>query len=567
MTKTVTTGPTGEVRSSASPRVGKTIGSALGLSCLLGCVGQVGNSGGPQGDGGVVFEDPPPTPQELCAESGGPDAPPNASPSPLRRLTQSEYKNSIRDLLGVDVIGELPSDERLDIYYTNSTALLGELDVQRYADAAEKLAQAPVKLPCKPTDIGEAACGRKFIETFGRRLFRRPLTSAQVQKYVDGPLAVGTTEGGFDNGIRLVTEAMLQSPEFLYHVEIVPMGSPDAVPLTPWEVAARLSYTLWASTPDDALLDAAADGALADPQAIRAHAERMLEDPRAERGLSSFVLQWMGLSGFEKIEKDQTEFPEFTPELRGSMLRETERFATHVVLHDDGLLSSLLGAPISFLDGPLGEFYGVTPNADPLEPTSLNPEQRGGLLTLPAVMAKHAHAKESSPVVRGKMVREALMCQTLKPPPPNISELPPPDPQKTMRDRLAEHRANEVCAVCHDVIDPPGLAFENYDAIGRYRTQENNIDIDASGELTNSDVGGRFTTGRELVTMLGQSEDVAACVVLQYFRYSLGRIEAAQDACSVASSQQRFFDSGKNVKELLLSIITSDAFRYARGAQ
>ncbi len=536
-----------------SPRRGAHSLPALAL-LVVGCVGEIGDA--PAGPGPTVD-----TSQSLCALEG-PNPPPNAAPSPVRRLTREEYNNSVRDLFDAEPSGELPSDERLDIYYTNSTALLGDLDVARYAQAAESVAEAATWQPCDDTTADEAACSRQILERLGRRVFRRPLTPAEVDVYVYGPLSVGMQDGDLESGVRLVIEAMLQSPHFLYHVELTPQAAGgDAVQLSPYEVASRLSYSLWASTPDDPLLAAADDGRLSDVEGLRAEAERLLADPRAERGLSSFVLQWLGLTEFELLEKDDALF---TPELRQAMVQETASFASYVVLRDNSRLETLLTAPYTLPEGPMFDFYGVTPGDDPSEPTQLDPSQRAGLLTQPSVLASHAQANQSSPVRRGKMIREALMCQPLPAPPPNIPPLPPPDPDLTTREILEEHRKNEACAGCHAQIDPPGLAFEHYDELGRYRDTENGKPIDSTGELTDSDVAGPFEDGLELAGMLAESDEVGACVVRQYFRFALGRIEGHQDACSLVDSEEAFFGTQKNVKELLIAVITSDAFRYGR---
>jgi hypothetical protein len=360
---------------------------------------------------------------------------------------------------------------------------------------------------------------------------------------------------------------MLQSPSFLYHLEpTLPAAGEAVAPLDDWEVASRLSYFLWHTMPDEELFAAAAAGELTATTGLMAQAERMLDDPRAADAIGSFHVQWVGVSELELEDKDLDLFPSFTPALRTAMLAETRAFADHVIRRGDGTLDTLLTASYSLLQGPLFEVYGVTapPGHDPLEPIDLPPGQRAGLLTLPSVLSAHAHANQTSPVHRGVMVRENLMCQDLPPPPPDVDNAPPdPDPNATTRERFAEHTADPACSACHRLIDGIGFGFEHYDAIGRYIDQESGKPIDATGQILGSDdIDGPFDGVPELAAKLASSAQVRECAALQWLRFSLGRQERDADECSTQAAIAAFEDSGFNIRQLLLAIVGTDAFRH-----
>lgn len=490
--------------------------------------------------------------------------------SPLRRLTREQFDNSIRDLLGIQ--GQpslaLTPDEKLGTFNSNSAAPVTRLSIEQYRDVAEQLAAASVAqnldtlAGCSGTDQN-AACADRFIQSFGRRAFRRPLLTDEAARYRG--LFDANVARGFAEGIRVVLEAMLQSPSFVYHLELSPAPSGAGVaPLGGFEVAERLSFALWNSVPDAELLDAAGTGKLDNVDGLRAQAERLLVSDRAKDALSSFHLQWLGLEGLLDIDKDPALFPEFTPALQSAMRDEATGFADFVIRRGDGRLQTLLSAPFTVAGTDLLKLYGATaaPAADGTVP--LDPTQRAGLLTQAAFLAAHSHANQTSPVHRGLAVRKNLLCTSLPDPPANVNNTPPePDPNATTRQRFEQHRADPTCAGCHELLDPIGVGFENYDAIGRYRTNENNLPIDAHGELVGT-ASGTFTGAVELAQRLSTSAEVRDCLGKQWFRFSLGRSEGAEDACSLASVKEQFAASDFNVKKLLVALVTSDSFRYRK---
>jgi hypothetical protein len=294
----------------------------------------------------------------------------------------------------------------------------------------------------------------------------------------------------------------------------------------------------------------------------------MLEDPRATDAIANFHVQWLHIDTLSGLEKDPTAYPTFDPALRDAMAQETGRFADWVIRFDDARLETLLTAPYSFLEGPLFDLYGVSAPADhdPTLPVDLDPTQRAGLLTQPGVLAVHAHANQSSPVHRGKIVRENMLCTPLAPPPPEVDVVPPPlDPDATTRERFDQHRSDPSCAACHKLIDPIGFGFEHYDGIGAWRDTEADRPVDASGELFGTDdIDGPFDGAPELGRVLASSEQVRACVAEQWFGFAFGRTPAEDDTCSFDAMALAFAESDQNIAELLVALITTDAFRYRR---
>jgi len=521
------------------------------------------------------------------AETGGPpiDETPtctdaasvDAGLTKLRRLTREQLDRTIEDLLDIEAGARrtLAPDERIGPFHSNAIAPVTDLLVQQYQELAARIAAQvePRMAELTPCDLAGdlgTACAIQFVERFGLRAFRRPLAAEEV----DGLVALYTlaaSSGGPSHGFRRVVEAMLQSPAFLYHGDIgmsgVPSASPE--PIDDYGLASRLSYFLWNSMPDDELFELAARGELVERSTLAAQVTRMLQDPRAEHAIALFHRQWLALEGLEDATKNPDSYPGFDQALAAAMLEETDRFSRHVVLEGDGMLSTLLTATYSFPDARLLELYGIAPpdGFTPGDRVELDASERAGILTLPAFLAKHAHSNQSSPIHRGIIVRENLLCQPIPPPPANVAGAPPPPDEITStRERFAAHVADPTCAGCHAFIDPPGLAFEHYDAIGRYREVDGLGPVDASGELVNvsAALAGWFEDALELSGKLATSEDVGHCVARQWFRFALGRIESASDACSLQEIEVSFQASKGNIRELLTQIVLSDAFIHVR---
>jgi hypothetical protein len=374
---------------------------------------------------------------------------------------------------------------------------------------------------------------------------------------------LGVTNGGESNGFRLVVEAMLQAPSFLYHADLGEQTAPSETPvaLKPYELASRLSYFLWNSMPDDALFALAESGELSEAATLGAEVDRMLADDKALDAIPLFHLQWLGVSEREDTEAERARRAEMA------------RFSDAVVRQGDGLLSTLFTANYSYPEGPLFDIYGISePSGFSVGDQVEMPAERSGLLTLAAFLGSHAHGDDSSVVHRGIAIRENVLCQMIDPPPPDANVTPlPPTEGMTARDRFRAHQSADACAGCHSQMDPIGLAFENFDGTGAYRTMENGIVIDASGEILDAsdDLAGTFVGVAELSQKLAQSRFVGDCVANQWFRFSLGRMESVDDACTLSEIHEGFATSGYDVRALMKSIVLSEAFTNVRavGAQ
>jgi Protein of unknown function (DUF1592)/Protein of unknown function (DUF1588)/Protein of unknown function (DUF1595)/Protein of unknown function (DUF1585)/Protein of unknown function (DUF1587) len=549
---------------------------------LMGCSGVIGGSSGSEDPNQSGGENRPPgsTGGATVGKSGVTltctSSVANVSATPMRRLTRQEYAASVRDLLGIASVptDQIATDEKVGPFYSNAVSTITDLWTEQYMQSAESLAQTAVAkvdtlIGCNRTAMGDSTCAGQFIDKFGLKAFRRPLSAEEKTRYTALYTAY-TASDGFAIGIRMVIQTMLQSPHFLYHVEFnspAPSTSSDVLSLGPYEIAARLSFFAWGSTPDDALLAEAAAGGLADTAAVQKQAERLLADPRAKDTFGAFHLQWLGMDDGD-LTKDKTMFPAFTPELSQAMHDETVNFADYLFRQGDGKLETLLTAPFSILSAPLANLYGAKQPAGMGGTTALDPTQRSGILTQANFLASHAHPNQTSPVSRGVVIRRNVLCQGLPDPPPNVNNAAPdPAANATTRERFKAHETVASCGGCHKLIDGIGFGFENYDAIGAFRSTENNLPIDASGQIeanTSVDIDGPFNGAIELSKKLSTSSEVRECMAKQWFRYALARTEADNDSCSVKAAYDAFQASQYDVRKLLVAIVTTDAFRYRR---
>ncbi len=505
-------------------------------------------------------------PSALCEER-------SVAHTPMRRLTRLEYDNSVRDLLGDatrPAEAFLPDDDA-NGFDANAVTPITQAQVEKYGDAAEALAADALTrldsiLPCDPA-ADETGCAAQFIDQWVTAAYRRPLSDEERSDLL-ALYEQRRAVSDFDQGIALVIEAALQSPNFLYRAEL---GDPaeDApegmVALGDYEVAARLSYFLWATTPDEELLTAAAAGELSTPDQVADQARRMLEDDRLVEAVVSLHDQWLEFEQLPTISKNAEVFPEFTPELSASMRTEAELFVADVIGGDTPTLGNLLTASYTFADAGLQALYGQSGGGAEFERIELSAEQRAGILTLPGLLAVQSHEVDSSPVFRGELIRRELLCQPPPPPPPDVNDsVPEGEPGQTARERLEAHSADPVCSGCHNLMDPIGFGFEHYDAIGRWRTEADGVAVDAQGELfATEDIDGEFEGAIELAERLSGSEQVRVCVARKWFRFALGRAEdSTLDACSMDVIDTAFAESDYDLRELAVAIVVSDAFRF-----
>jgi hypothetical protein len=415
-------------------------------------------------------------------------------------------------------------------------------------------------VPCD-LNIG-TTCLERFIQAFGRRAIRRPVPSELVTQ-LKAVYALGAQYGGTISGAKLVMTALLGSPEFLYLVER-PAGS-TGESLDAFETASRLSYFLWQSMPDEALLAAAEAGELSSSAGIRAQAKRLLTSNKSKNAIDRFTSEWLSLDGVERLRRNPTLFPKFTASLPEDMRQETLSFADYVIRKGDGTLNELLTAPYSFPRGGLFNLYGMTAPAGYTGTTPLQmPEARRGILTQASYLAMTSHETNTSVVRRGVVLLNNVLCSEIDfPTDLEVPPLPEPDPAKTTRERFAQHESNPVCGRCHKAIDPLGFSFEGYDALGERRTTENGLPIDetATVALNEPSLDGFVGSVRELAPKLANSPQVHGCFARQWYRFALGRMEMPADACTLASMKERLAASGGNIRELLLDLVTQDSFR------
>jgi hypothetical protein len=505
---------------------------------------------------------------------------PEIAPTPLRRLTRFEYANTVRDLLAVDaaVAADLPADEVTNGFDNNSAILtVSALHAEKYILISESLAKTAVQnlaaltASCDTASNGEEACALEFAKRFGRRAFRRPTTAADEQILMTA-FTAGRNGADFSRGIEVMIRAALQSPHFIYRLETTSPADAAAklVPLSQFELATRLSYLIWASAPDDALLDAAAANALATPAAIAAKAREMLASPKAKGAISNFFNQWASTTRLGILTKNTEVFPKFSTELRDAMARELPAFVDYVLFTGDHKLSTFLTSNVGFVNKPLAELYGMPAAAIPTGAstqmvTHAAEQGRAGLLTQAGFLSVQGHPDQTSPVLRGKFVRSMLLCDPPSLPPDDVDiSVPEVDEGATARVRFAAHlEAGNTCNGCHVLMDPIGFAFEKFDALGQYREMENQQVIDVSGEIFDAvdpALGGAFVGVQEMAQKLANSDQVRDCVATQWFRYASGRREVQPDACSLGTLQASFGSSEGDLVELIVGITQTDAF-------
>lgn len=534
---------------------------------------------GANGGGEVV--DPPPGPTPPSSQQPElPVAPPGATPLDCseiapgaaegRLLTRLQYDNTVHDLVGdTDAPAQrFPAENTLLGFGNNADAHRASLLLaEQHLSAAEGVAARAIArgldslLPCDEGDRSEA-CVSRFISEFGYRAYRRPLAGDESQGMLD-LFRAANGEWGFEKGVELVLQAFLQAPQFLYRTESLADSNAGrvgdgSVVLDSYQVASRLSYFLWNTMPDAELFALADAGQLTSAEVVRTQAERMLDDERARQTVADFHEQWLGLAQFAGLTRVVPD-TDVTNGLNASWADSLAQFVQHTFWDEGGNVEALLSSPSVFVDAPLAALYGVEPGAH-------RDGNRAGILTQPGLMALLAHADQSAPVQRGKFVREQLLCHQLPPPPPDVDTTPPdPDLNATTRERFRQHSADARCASCHRLLDNIGFGFEAFDHLGRFRTEENGLPIDATGVLLDSgDSGmdGAFDGALELTARLATSPQVEACLATQWFRYAMGRAEQQADACSLEQVKSQFASTGGDFRELLVSLATTDAFRF-----
>lgn len=488
----------------------------------------------------------------------------------VRALNRREYVNTVRDLLrldastAIDAAAGFPPDAIVGFDNHADSHVASDLLVEQQFYAAEDLSESALLtavLPCDPAN-GEAECAAASIDDLGGRGYRRPLSDderATLQAIYDDARADGRD---FDTAIRMVIHAVLFSPQFLYRAETGVADAEGVVEVEGHELASRLSYFLWASMPDDALFAAAAAGELQSAEMLEQQARRMLDDPRARQTLTEFHRQWFELYRLPTYAADEALAPGFV-DTRVSLLAETLAFVEHVLWDGDGRADSLLVSDEIMLNDDTAQWYGLPGAYTAGFEVAPATADRFGLLSQGSVLAQFSNTDRTSPTRRGRFVRDQLLCQSPPPPPGDVPPLPAEiDSDASVRERLAEHVSNPACAGCHQQIDPIGFGLEGYDLAGRVRSEENGAAIDVSGELLGAGVEPTtFSGARELSERLVASDMYEACVAEQVFEFAIGRLPATADTCTLESLATVMQDTGGDMRELVIAVATSRAFR------
>ena len=423
---------------------------------------------------------------------------------------------------------------------------------------------------CRPAagdTADETRCARRIFSTLARRAYRRPVTERDLGVLL-GFYDEGRAEGGFEAGIELGLRRLLASPEFLFRVERDPGGVGPGVPyrVSALELASRLSFFLWSSIPDDELLETAIDGTLHRSEVLETQTRRMLADDRADSLLENFAGQWLYLRNVPSLTPDEDLFPDFGEALRMAFQRETELFFESILREDRGVLE-FLTADYTFVNERLARHYGI-PNiyGSHFRRITLPDDTRRGLLGHGSILAVTAYPTRTSPVLRGKWVLENLLGTPPPLPPPNVPALEETSgtgETLSMREAMEQHRANPVCASCHRVMDPPGFALEQFDAVGRFRTRsESNSLIDATGMLPD---GTKFEGVAGLrAALLNRPGLFVTTLTERLMTYALGRGVEYYDAPAIRAITRAAAPNGYRFSSLILGIIESPPFQMRR---
>lgn len=465
----------------------------------------------------------------------------------------------------------IPKEQRqkgFDFDNSVETLYVSALHLEAYLNNGESLGAFTSSISDKivSCELGQDACARQLIERFGQRAFRRPLTEAELTDYV----ALIKSQPTADQGVEAATRAMLSSPHFLYRAELGQAQPDGSFKLSGYELASAMSYLYWGTMPDEALLKAAQSGELESAQGRLAQAKRMLADPRAERTLGRFAEQWLGIGKLRTQSKNLNQYPQFNDALRESMLTETRTFFTKLALDPQGRFKTLFEANYTYADQTMRAHYGLNAaqGSAAFERVEDTTGQRSaGLLTHASVLSTYAHSDQTSPVLRGLLVRSHLLCQEFPPPPANAGGVPEVDPSATTRERFSQHADNPACSSCHQFIDPVGFGFEHYDPIGQWRNKDQGRDIDATGGVKDLEGFGKgtdqaFESVGALGRLLAQSDSAPRCLTQQAYRFTYGYKESSAERCTIEDLNQTFKSSDYTIYELLLAIPQHPSFTH-----
>ena len=458
-----------------------------------------------------------------------------------------------------------PTESQPKHYFFDNNAskgLVSTTHIDKYIEAAHNLTKdAPIStfVSC---DITSQDCISSWIDDFGTHTFRRPLSTAEKNRYQD----IFSSATNEEQGVRDVALSLLTSPHFLYKKEIGVQGDEGIHTLDSYEIATAMSYFLWGSTPDTELLEAAHNDTLQSADIRREQALRMLELGKGKMHFSNILAQWLGTTNLRSIDKNAFAYYNFTPQTAIGFDQEQQSLIQNLVFAQDGSYNDLFLSNQSYLNNITASIYDITSVYGPtIQETALPSLRSAGVLSMGAFLSSHAHSDQSSPIKRGVAIRERILCQKLGEPPPNAGMAPEVDFNSSTQERFAQHTADPACASCHQYIDPIGLAMERFDGIGQYREEENGVSINPTGDLVDVEglgtgTSNSFVTLPQLSTIIVESDQGAKCFVKQMYRFAFGGLETQEEEINIDEFVVQFESQSRNIQSLLVDIVASQTF-------
>jgi hypothetical protein len=515
----------------------------------------------------------------------------NPLTSPLARLTDREYVNTLRDLLGglvgegdLPAPGDLPAEPAENLF-TNNTSIqrLSDTRADLYENISHSLAEkAVLKLPqlmgCQPANQGEElGCVAKFSRDFGLRAWRRPLVDDEL-KAAEALFTDARKTFDFKTSVQAMVAGFIGAPQFLYRHEEGAGGETESKgrQLSDYEMASRLSYLLWDSMPDARLFDAAKKGDLSNPDDVESEARRMLDDPRARQAMATFYREWLHIERVESrllpSKKDPGVYKDYGDAQYTGLMTSLDRFLEDAFWEGEHSMKRLYTSSRGFVNDDVAKIFGVdSPGGSDFKGVDLPGEERQGFLTQPGFMGGWAHATEQAPILRGAFIMEHVLCAPSPDPPDNADLTIKPVENReemTYRQFVANTVETGSCKGCHIAIDGFGFLFENYDGIGAYQTMERHLKIDASNTVRGTfDLDGDYKNGVEFTQALAKSEQAAQCAVEKLYEYAMTRQTVTEDGCAIAPLTDAFIDGGFDFHSLIAKLARSSAFRFRTTAQ
>lgn len=497
-------------------------------------------------------------------------------PSVWARLTESQYRNMVSDVLGVDS-SDLPLEPDTNPYLFNSigagSSSLSSFGAEQYVEAAfvianryfERTEHIELEIDCFPMTVDDG-CADQLLRQIGFRLYRRVLTDIEMERWITLARNTAPSDRPEDQlkGLETALAGMLQSPFVLYRLELgeIDPQNADQRRFTALELASRIAFTLQNTSPDQELLNLALSGQLLDRDVLSTEIDRLLNSERARQSIESFFAQYLDLGRLGRVERDPSVYEGFSQELVEAMETEVRLLIDDIVYRRNGDIRTFFNERRGYVNTELARHYGLnTEESSPVIFESVDfptATPRVGFLGTAAFLTMNAHPTETSPTLRGKYIRERLLCQVVPPPPDDIDLNLEPEVGEatTLRERLERHREDPACSGCHSFIDPPGFLFEHFDSVGRYREELNGVVLDASGDLD----GIPMANLADLANHLAGDIRLTMCMVRQVYRFALGRLEDYGEEVEIQLLHQSFAEQGFRFQSLIKSLLMSEGF-------